>query len=208
MNQRTPIVFFVDDDAAVRKSVERLLHSVRIPVASFASAVEFLAAYDPNAPGCLLLDFKMPDLDGLEVQRALTERGATLPIIFLSGHGDIPVSVRAMKNGAIDFLTKPVRAEVLRATVQAAFEKDRLARITQEEKAGIDARLRSLTPREREVLEHVVAGRLNKQIGDELGAGEHTIKVHRARMLEKMKVQSVAELVRLVERAGILQKKP
>ena len=201
MNERAPTVFVVDDDAAVRKAVARLLHSVRIEVAVFASPVEFLAAYDPDAPGCLLLDLEMPGLNGLELQQELTGRGGALPIIFLSAYGDVPISVQAMKAGAVDFLTKPVRDEVLRAAVRAAFEKDRLARLARAELASIDARLATLTPREHEVLERVVAGQLNKQIAGDLGTVEHTIKVHRARVMEKMKVQSVAELVRLVERA-------
>jgi FixJ family two-component response regulator len=197
MNERSPTVFVVDDDAAVRKAVARLPHSVRIEAAVFASPVEFLAAYDPDIPGCLLLDLEMPDLNGLELQQALTERGGALPIIFLSAHGDVPLSVQAMKAGASDFLTKPVRDQVLRA----AFEKDRVARLVRAELTGIEARLATLTPREHEVLERVIAGQLNKQIAGDLGTGEHTIKVHRARVMEKMKVESLAELVRLVERA-------
>ena len=201
MNERSPTVFVVDDDAAVRKAVARLPHSVRIEAAVFASPVEFLAAYDPDIPGCLLLDLEMPDLNGLELQQALTERGGTLPIIFLSAHGDVPLSVQAVKAGASDFLTKPVRDQVLRAALRAAFEKDRVARLVRAELTGIEARLATLTPREHEVLERVIAGQLNKQIAGDLGTGEHTVKVHRARVMEKMKVESLAELVRLVERA-------
>ena len=201
MNERSPTVFVVDDDAAVRKAVARLPHSVRIEAAVFASPVEFLAAYDPDIPGCLLLDLEMPDLNGLELQQALTERGGALPIIFLSAHGDVPLSVQAMKAGASDFLTKPVRDQVLRAALRAAFEKDRVARLVRAELTGIEARLATLTPREHEVLERVIAGQLNKQIAGDLGTGEHTIKVHGARVMEKMKVESLAELVRLVERA-------
>ena len=197
MNERSPTVFVVDDDAAVRKAVARLPHSVRIEAAVFASPVEFLAAYDPDIPGCLLLDLEMPDLNGLELQQALTERGGALPIIFLSAHGDVPLSVQAMKAGASDFLTKPVRDQVLRA----AFEKDRVARLMRAELTGIEARLATLTPREHQVLQRVVAGTLNKQIAEELGTVEQTIKVHRSRVMEKMKAGSLAELVRLVERA-------
>ena len=153
MNERPPTVFVVDDDAAVRKAVARLLHSVRIEVAVFASPVEFLSAYDPDAPGCLLLDLEMPGLNGLELQQELAGRGGALPIIFLSAYGDVPISVQAMKAGAVDFLTKPVRDEVLRAAVRAAFEKDRLARLARAELASIDARLATLTSREHEVLE-------------------------------------------------------
>ena len=158
MNERSPTVFVVDDDAAVRKAVARLPHSVRIEAAVFASPVEFLAAYDPDIPGCLLLDLEMPDLNGLELQQALTERGGALPIIFLSAHGDVPLSVQAMKAGASDFLTKPVRDQVLRAALRAAFEKDRVARLVRAELTGIEARLATLTPREHEVLERVIAG--------------------------------------------------
>lgn len=206
MSDRAPTVFVVDDDAAVRKAVARLLHSVRIETTGFASAADFLAAYDPDAPGCVLLDLQMPGINGLQLQQALAERGGTLPIIFLSAHGDVPISVQAMKNGAVDFLTKPVRDDVLRATVRAAFERDRAARLVRAELAEIHARLGTLTSRESEVLAHVVAGQLNKQIAGDLGTGEHTIKVHRARVMEKMKVRSVAELVRLVERARALQR--
>jgi FixJ family two-component response regulator len=201
MNQPTPMVFVVDDEAPVRKAISRLLHSADILVAVFASAREFLAAYNPDSPGCLVLDLQMPELDGLGVQWELARRGGAPPIIFLSGHADVPVSVQAMKNGAVDFLTKPVRDQVLLAAVRAAFAKDRLARLQRANLAGIDVRLSALTPREREVLDHVVAGRLNKQIASDLGTAEQTIKVHRARVMEKMQVQSVAELVRLVERA-------
>jgi FixJ family two-component response regulator len=201
MNERTPTVFIVDDDAAVRKAVSRLLLAKGIEVAVFASPSEYLAAHDPDAPGCLLLDLELPGINGLELQQILASRGGTLPIIFLSAHGDVPISVQAMKNGAVDFLTKPVHHEVLGAAVAAAFEKDRKNRLARAEVAGINARLASLTPREREVLDHVVRGQLNKQIAGDLGTGEHTVKVHRARVMEKMKVESLADLVRLVERA-------
>lgn len=203
MNDLTPTVFVVDDEEAVRKAVSRLLHSAEIMAVVFASPSEFLAAFDPHARGCLLLDVEMPDLNGLDLQRALARRGATLPIIFLSGRADIPISVQAMKDGATDFLTKPVQDHVLLAAVRTAFAKDHAARAAQSGVEDIAARFSSLTPREREVLEHVVSGRLNKQIASDLGIAEGTIKVHRARVMEKMKVQSVAELVRLVERAGV-----
>lgn len=201
MSVRTPTVFLVDDDAAVRTAVSRLLIAKGIEVALFASPAEYLAAHDPDAPGCLLLDLELPGINGLELQQILASRGGTLPVIFLSAHGDVPISVQAMKNGAVDFLTKPVLHDVLGAAVAAAFEKDRVDRLARMEDAEINARIASLTPREREVLDHVVRGQLNKQIAGDLGTGEHTVKVHRARMMEKMKVQSLAELVRLVERA-------
>jgi FixJ family two-component response regulator len=203
MKESTPVVFVVDDDAAIRKAVSRLLHSAEIAVAVFASPAEFLAAYDPDASGCLLLDVEMPDLNGLELQERLGGRDAMLPIIFLSGHADIPISVQAMKAGATDFLTKPVKDSVLLAAVRAAFARNHAARTVRAELEEIAARLATLTPREREVLQHVAAGQLNKQIASDLGTVEQTIKVHRARVMEKMKVQSVAELVRLVERTRI-----
>lgn len=203
MNERSPTVFVVDDDAAVRKAVARLPHSVRIEAAVFASPVEFLAAYDPDIPGCLLLDLEMPDLNGLELQQALTERGGALPIIFLSAHGDVPLSVQAVKAGASDFLTKPVRDQVLRAAVRAAFEKDRVARLVRAELTGIEARLATLTPREHEVLERVIAGQLNKQIAGDLGIHERTVKVHRKSIMTKLSVRSVAALAQLSQEAGL-----
>ena len=199
----SPTVFIVDDDSAVLKSLARLLRSARLNVMAFGSPQEFLERHDPRAPGCLVLDLAMPGLNGLELQAALTVKGSAIPIIFLTGHGNIPASVQAMKRGALDFLTKPVNDDDLLQAVQAAIEKDRLARIARAELEDIQARLDSLTPREREVLTHVVSGQLNKQTAADLGTVEKTIKVHRGRVMEKMKVQSVAELVRLAERAGI-----
>jgi FixJ family two-component response regulator len=207
MTDREPTVFVVDDEAAVRKALSRLLRSAEIETVVFASATDFLAAHDSNAPGCLLLDVAMPDLSGPELQQTLAARGTTLPIIFLSGHADVPISVQAMKDGATDFLTKPVQDEVLLTAVRAALEKDRADRIARAELDDIASRLATLTRREREVLEHVVSGQLNKQIAGDLGTVEQTIKVHRARVMEKMKVQSLAELVRIVERtrtAGVV----
>lgn len=199
----SPTVFIVDDDAAVLKSLTRLLRSARLNVMAFGSPQEFLERHDPRAPGCLVLDLAMPGLNGLELQAALTVKGSAIPIIFLTGHGNIPTSVQAMKRGALDFLTKPVNDDDLLKAVQAAIEKDRLARIARAELEDIQARLDSLTPREREVLTHVVSGQLNKQTAADLGTVEKTIKVHRGRVMEKMKVHSVAELVHLAERAGI-----
>jgi FixJ family two-component response regulator len=199
----SPTVFIVDDDSAVLKSLARLLRSARLNVMAFGSPQEFLERHDPRAPGCLVLDLAMPGLNGLELQAALTVKGSAIPIIFLTGHGNIPASVQAMKRGALDFLTKPVNDDDLLKAVQAAIEKDRLARIARAELEDIQARLDSLTPREREVLTHVVSGQLNKQTAADLGTVEKTIKVHRGRVMEKMKVHSVAELVHLAERAGI-----
>jgi len=198
-----PTVFIVDDEAPVRKALSRLLRAAGFVVAAFASPGEFLAQHDLHKPGCLVLDLMMPGINGMELQRALARKGSVLPIIFLTGHGDIPKSVQAMKSGALDFLTKPVNDENLLASIRVAIEKDRVARREQAELRDIRARLATLTPREREVLDHVVTGKLNKQIADDLAVVEKTIKVHRAHVMEKMKVRSVAELVRLTERSGI-----
>jgi FixJ family two-component response regulator len=199
----SPSVFVVDDYAPVRSAVSRLLRAAGFAVAAFASPERFLAQYDPHTPGCLVLDLDMPAVHGLELQRILATKGSVLPIIFLTGHGDIPKSVQAMKRGASDFLTKPVNDKDLLAAVRVAIERDALARREQAKLSEICARLDTLTPRELEVFEHVVAGKLNKQIAGDLGVTEGTIKMHRARVMAKMKVQAVADLVRLAERCGI-----
>ena len=199
----SPTVFVVDDDPAVRKAVSRLLRSAGIAVAAFASPEEFLAQYDPATPGCLVLDIAMPGFNGLQLQTTLGEKRSILPIIFLTGHGDVSKSVQAMKHGAFDFLTKPVKDKDLLTAVRAAIERDAVVRREQAKLSEICARLDTLTPREREVLEHVVAGKLNKKIASDLGITEATVKMHRARVMMKMKVQSVAELARLMERCGI-----
>ena len=198
-----PTVFVVDAYAPGRRSISRLLRAAGFAVTSFASAEEFLAQYDPQTSGCLVLDLAMPTVGGLELQGILADRGSLLPIIFLTAYGDIPKSVQAMKRGATDFLTKPVNDEDLLAAVRAAIEKHRALRREQTELSEIRARLATLTPREREVLEYVVAGKLNKQIAGELGTVEQTVKIHRAHVMQKMRVQSVAELVRLTQRCGI-----
>ena len=198
-----PTVFVVDDYAPGRRSISRLLRAAGFAVTAFASAEEFLAQYDPQTSGCLVIDLAMPAVSGLELQGILADRGSLLPIIFLTAHGDIPKSVQAMKRGATDFLTKPVNDEDLLAAVRAASEKHRAVRWDQAELSEIRARLATLTPREREVLEYVVAGKLNKQIAGELGTVEQTVKIHRAHVMQKMRVQSVAELVRITERCGI-----
>jgi FixJ family two-component response regulator len=199
----TPTVFVVDDYAPVRRSISRLLRAADFAVVAFASAEEFLAQYDPQTMGCLVLDVAMPTLNGLELQHILAKTGSVLPIIFLTGTSDISKSVQAMKHGASDFLTKPVNDEDLLAAVRAAIEKNRALRREQAELSEICARLATLTPREREVLECVVAGKLNKQIAGDLGTVEQTVKVHRAHVMQKMRAQSVAELVRLTQRCGI-----
>jgi FixJ family two-component response regulator len=208
LSEAVPTVFVVDDDPAVLKGLERLLRSARLNVATFASPQEFLQRHDPRVPGCVLLDVAMPGLNGLELQKALAERGGATPIVFLSGQGDVPTSVRAMKHGALDFLTKPVDDEELLAAVQAALRNDQVARRARVEVDDILQRIATLTPREREVLGHVIAGHLNKQAAAEMGTVEKTIKVHRARMMEKMGVQSVAELVRLAEKAQVAPAAP
>ena len=198
-----PTVFVVDDEPAVLKSLSRLLRSAGLNVATSSSPREFLERHDPDAPGCLVLDVAMPGMNGLEIQEALTAKGSTIPIIFLTGHGEVSASVQAMKRGALDFFTKPVNDTDLLDAVHAAIEKDRMERQARAEVASIEQRLATLTPREREVMEHVISGQLNKETAADLGTVEKTIKVHRARVMAKMKVQSLAELVRMAERAGI-----
>ena len=208
MSATTPTIFIVDDDPAVLKGLGRLLRSARLAFVTFSSPNEFLQCFDPATPGCLVLDVAMPGLNGLELQAALAEKGCTIPIIFLTGHGDIPMSVQAMKRGALDFLTKPVNDEDLLKAVRAALEKDRGTRQARAELGDLQARLDSLTPREREVFVHVVSGQLNKQIAADLGTVEKTIKVHRARVMEKMGVESLADLVRAAERLCLGDRPP
>lgn len=203
VNSGAPTIFVVDDDPAVLKSLGRLLRSAGLHVETCNSPQDFLARHNPALPGCLVLDVAMPGLNGLEVQQALAAIGDERPIVFLTGHGDIPTSVEAMKRGAVDFLTKPVNAVDLLRAIHSAIVKDSVRRLERDEVEEFKQRLATLTPREREVLPYVISGRLNKQIAGELGTAEKTIKVHRARVMEKMKVQSVAELVRLAERLGI-----
>ena len=201
-------VFLIDDDDALRKATTRLLDSCGYAVRAFASAEEFLAAFDPELPGCLLLDLRLPGQSGLEVQRTLTERASTLPIVFLTGHADVPTSVFAMKRGAIDFLEKPVREEDLLAALERALELDGRRRRKRGEVAAVEQRYATLTPREREVLAEIVAGKLNKQAAHKLGIAERTIKLHRSRVLEKMGAASVADLVRMAELLGLPRARP
>jgi FixJ family two-component response regulator len=196
-------VYLVDDDAGVLKALARLLHARGYEVRSFTSPQAFLADHDASVAGCAVLDVSMPDLDGLELQQALTTQGSQRPVIFLTGRGDIPTSVRAMQAGAIDFLTKPVNDADLLAAIARAEKHDAEIRSATASLSSIKARLGLLTPREREVMTHVVAGRLNKQIAGDLGTVEKTVKVHRARVMSKLGVRSVADLVRLAEKAGI-----
>ncbi|MGZ5198345.1 MAG: response regulator transcription factor [Telluria sp.] len=191
-----PIVYLVDDDRAVRTAVGRLLAADGLAVQAFGTAGDFLRVHDPDAPGCVVLDMCLPDLDGLAVQQALLASGCERPVVFMSGVGGVAESVRAMKAGAADFLTKPCDEAALLGAVHAAIERDLRLRGVHRELDAIRGRMASLTPREHEVLRHVVDGRLNKQIAADLGIAEKTIKVHRARAMEKMGASSLADLVR------------
>jgi FixJ family two-component response regulator len=197
------IVYLLDDEPEMVKALTRLLRSQQFEVRGFTSVRAFLADCQPSESACLVLDVAMPELNGIELQRHLTHKGILIPIIFLTGHGDIPMSVRAIKAGATDFLTKPVDASELVRAVRAALETARSRHQTIVETAALTSRLATLTPREREVMEHVVAGRLNKQIADDLGTGEQNIKLHRAHVMHKFAVESVADLVRIAERLGV-----
>ena len=196
-------VFLVDDDAGVVKALSRLLRAKGYDVRPFASAEEFLEGHDAAVAGCAVFDVAMPGLDGLALQQIFTAGGNRRPVIFLTGKGDIPMSVRAIRAGAVDFLTKPVRDEDLLNAIARAEGVDAKTRQTSAEVAAIEAKIATLTPREREVLTHVIAGRLNKQIAGDLGTVEKTIKVHRGRMMEKLGVHTVVDLVRLAEKAGV-----
>jgi FixJ family two-component response regulator len=197
-----PTVLVVDDDAGLRAAIQGLLRSAGLRSQSYASPQEFLRAPRPDGPACLVLDLQLPGLSGLEVQRALGEAGADLPTIFLTGHGDVPSSVRAMKAGAVEFLTKPFDDEQLLGAIRSALELDREAQEARLRYAEVRGRYACLTGREREVMAHVVAGLLNKQIAGVLGLSEITVKVHRGRLMRKMQAGSVAELVRLAGRLG------
>ena len=199
----TPIIHVVDDDPSFRMAVTRLLRAAKYEVRGYASASEFLDSDPCTESGCILLDLRMPGVGGLDLQQSLAQMDERLPIIFLTGHGDIPASVRAMKGGAVDFLTKPVRRDALLSAVQNALDVDAKGRAARAVLRELRDRYENLTPREREVLVHVVSGRLNKQIASNLGAAERTIKAHRASIMEKLGVQSVAELARLAQALGI-----
>ena len=196
-------VFLVDDDVGVVKAMSRLLRARGYDVRSFASAEEFLERHDAAVAGCAVFDVAMPGLDGLALQQVLTANGKQRPVIFLTGKGNIQKSVRAMRAGAVDFLTKPVCDKDLLEAIRRAEVEDARTRQTHTEVAAIEAKIATLTPREREVLSHVIAGRLNKQIAGDLGTVEKTIKVHRGRVMEKLGVHTVADLVRLADKAGI-----
>jgi FixJ family two-component response regulator len=204
MTVSLPTVFIIDDDASVLKAVARLLRSAGFKTALFSSAQQFLDEHDSNASGCLVLDVAMPKMNGLELQQILTTQNSELPIIFLTGNGDIPMSVRAIKQGAVDFLTKPVNDSDLISAIQNAIETNQITRQARSKLNELQQRLATLTPREREVLSHVVSGQKNKQIALDLGTVEKTIKVHRAHLMVKLQVKSLAELVKLSERLGII----
>lgn len=197
------VAFLVDDDSGVLKALARLLQAAGFETRAYPSPQLFLDTFDPDVPGCAILDLTMPGIDGLALQKHLFDKGQSPPIIFLTGTGDIASSVRAMRAGAVDFLTKPVDGKQLLAAIERARQKDIEMRGARTEREAFDRRIARLTPREREVLDYVVLGRLNKQIAATLGTVEKTIKVHRGRMMAKLEVRSVAELVRMVERAGV-----
>jgi two-component system, LuxR family, response regulator FixJ len=199
-----PLVHVVDDDASFLKALTRLLGAAGYTVRQYRSAAEFLAQRPPDTPGCVLADLRMPELNGLDLQKALAASADPLPVVFLSGHGDIPSTVRAMKQGAEDFLTKQAPKEALLAAVERALERDARERPERTRRKDILGRLSGLTPREREVLALVVQGKLNKQIADLLGIHERTVKLHRTAITTKLEVHSVAELTRLVQEAGLL----
>jgi FixJ family two-component response regulator len=193
-------VFVIDDDESIREALHSLIRSVGLSVATFASAHEFLQSERPDVPACLILDVRMPGLSGLDLQRDLTEANIHIPIIFITGHGDIPMSVRAMKAGAVEFLTKPFRDQDLLDAIQQALDRDRRARLQQADSADLRNRFHSLTPRETEVFALVVKGLLNKQIALQLGTSEITVKLHRRQVMEKMQADSLADLVRMSEK--------
>jgi FixJ family two-component response regulator len=203
MIEGEPIVFVVDDDPSVRRSIERLIQSIGLKVQTFQSAGEFLQRARPEGPACLILDVRLPGLRGLDLQRELTNRGIQLPIIFITAHGDIPMTVRAMKGGAVEFLTKPFRTRHLLDAIRAAIERDRDTLKQRSEVAQLRNRYDLLTPREREVLAFLVVGLLNKQIAGELVTTERTIKFHRAHIMQKMRAESIADLVRMAQKLGL-----
>lgn len=197
MKPRFPIVFVVDDDDAVRNSLRLLLRSSSLEAVTHASANEFLTSYDDTIPGCLILDVRMPDMTGLELQRQLHLKGSSLPIIFITGHGDIPMAVDAMRLGAFDFLQKPFRDEDLLERVRRALEHDRVQRLERRGRDDVAIRIASLTPREKEVMELVTRGLANKVIAADLGLSQRTVEIHRSRVMEKMGADSLAQLVRM-----------
>ena len=200
MSEDKAIVFVVDDDPSMRRSLESLLGSVGLSVRLFSSATEFMHSVRIDAPGCIVLDVRLPGMSGLAFQQELAKAGIALPVIFVTGHGDVSMSVRAMKAGAVEFLTKPFDDQVLLDAIHAAIECDRARRRDAADLASLRARFEGLTERERQVMGHVAAGRVNKRIADELGLSVVTVKVHRGQVMRKMEAKSVAELVRMADR--------
>jgi FixJ family two-component response regulator len=203
MIDQSPVVYVIDDDASVRDGLDDLLRSVGLTVKTFGSTRDFLSGVRPDAPGCIVLDVRLPGTSGLEFQRSLMSSGVHLPIIFISGHGDIPMSVQAMKSGAVEFLTKPLHEQALLDAIQAAVESDRAQRDDAKVVAELRQRFDSLTSREQEVLTLVVAGRMNKQIAGDLELSENTVKVHRSQITRKMRARSLVDLVRIADRLGL-----
>jgi FixJ family two-component response regulator len=207
MNDHSGVVFVIDDDASLRRAIRRVLGSVGLHVELYGSAHEFLAASRPDVPSCVVLDIRLPGMSGLDLQRELTSAGIHIPLIFITSYGDIPMSVRAMKAGAVEFLTKPFRDQDLLDAIQLALKRDRLRRESEADVQLLRERFESLTPREREILPLVVSGLLNKQIAASIGTSEATVKVHRGQLTRKMGAQSLADLVRMAERIGIRTKR-
>jgi RNA polymerase sigma factor (sigma-70 family) len=207
MREEQPVVFVIDDDASVRDAVADLLRSIGLDVETFRSAQEFLHCKRRDAHGCIVLDVRLPGPSGLEFQRTLKQLNIHLPIIFISAHGDIPMSVRAMKSGAVEFLTKPLREQELLDAIQAGIERDRARQEEAKVIAELQERLQSLTPREREVLALVVTGRRNKQIAAQAKLSEMTVKVHRSQIMRKMRAKSLVDLVRMADALGVTNKK-
>jgi FixJ family two-component response regulator len=199
-----PTVFIIDDDRSMRQAVQDLVESVGLRAESFATGGEFLARERTTSPSCLVLDVRLPHMSGLDFQRQLTEIGIQIPVIFVTAHGDVPMSVRALKSGAVEFLTKPFRDQDLLDAIQQALQRDRATREQQAEILDVHKRYQTLTPREREVMALVVSGLLNKQIASEIGASEATVKIHRGNMMQKMHVGSLIELVRLADKLKLI----
>lgn len=202
-----PTVFIIDDDRGMSQAIQDLVESVGLRAESFATGQEFLSRQRTSGPSCLVLDVRLPQMSGLDFQRRLAEIGMQIPIIFMTAHGDVPMSVRALKSGAVEFLTKPFRDQDLLDAIQQALQRDRVARKQEAEMLDVQERYRTLTPRERQVMVLVVSGLLNKQIASEIGASEATVKIHRSNMMQKMQVGSLIELVRTADKLKIISSK-